>query len=86
VHAMVGRVSLLTEALGGLAAPEPRRTTRARPLVLTNERTPSWGSVHQSAQPATDPTRARAVLNIRPAHGCLWNPSIMSVYMVSLAR
>jgi hypothetical protein len=35
-HAMVGRVSLLTEALGGLAA--PKRTTRARPLVLTNER------------------------------------------------
>src|SRR5829696_2419400 len=35
VHAMVARVSLLTEVLGGLAAPKPRRTTRARPLVLT---------------------------------------------------
>lgn len=45
VHAMVARVSLLTEALGGLAAPNlDGRRVRVR-WYSPNERTPSRGSV-----------------------------------------
>ena len=86
MHAMVARVSLLTEALGGLAAPKPRRTTRARPLVLT-KRADTLPGISPSSRlnpPPTPQEPERSRIFDQPM--AAWGPIDRSVYMVSLAR
>jgi hypothetical protein len=86
VHAMVARVSLLTEALGGLAAPKPRRTTRARPLVLTKraDTLPGISPTSRLNPPPTPQEPERSWIFDQSM--AAWGLIDRSVYMVSLAR